>query len=52
VVGAQVEIGGGDGTHAPFRLRRERGALIVADCGRDYLIAVLVYRARDCGSDL
>ena len=52
VVGAQVEVRGRDGAHAPFCLRRERGRLVVARCRRDDFVAVLVHGARGGGREL
>ncbi len=45
VIGAQVEIGGRDRSHAPLGLRRECGRLVVARGRGDDLVAVTVHRA-------
>ena len=44
VVGAQVQVGGGDGSDAPLSLGRERLRLVVTQRRRDDLVSVLVHR--------
>ena len=44
VVGAQVQVGGGDGSDAPLSLGREGLRLVVTQRRRDDLVAVLVHR--------
>ena len=42
MVGTQVEIRGGDGSHTPFRLGRERLRFVVAGGRGDDFVSVLV----------
>ena len=44
VVSAQVQVGSGDGSDAPFCLRREGLSLVVTQRRRDDLVSMLVHR--------
>ena len=52
VVRTQVQVGGGDGSHAPLRLGRKRLRLVVAGGRHDDLVAVDVGGARRGGRQL
>ena len=52
MVGAEVEVGGRDGTDAPLRLGREGLPLVVAGGGDHDLVSVLVDGAGGGGGEL
>ena len=52
MVGAEVEVGGADGTHPPLGLAGNGIPLVVARRARDDLVAVLVHRSGGRGRQL